>query len=344
MLEFSVKKLHKNLTIFGATIYFLMSANASAAEDVTVELSQPDDLSAKYYPAGISVKPDANSSSSNISLRPDVDSSNSNIFREIERSLIFSQQSTRNADFYRQPDDSDKKSDITINAGNGIDKGVSKDKDGNSNSGSPTIGIIVVNPKTSDLNIREKERLAYNSSAIDQYEVSIALYKEVLAAEPNNSYAKFSLAVIYQKLGQFRQAKSLYYQLLKSSPEMYQEVITNLLTILIEESPKEATYMLSRLAIENPQSAYIAAQAAIAYDRTKEYSKAILMMRKATNLDSENLLYRYDLAVMYDKSDKSKEASELYNSVVRDYSTENDEQQNIPIEQIKNRIKSIKNK
>jgi Flp pilus assembly protein TadD len=203
---------------------------------------------------------------------------------------------------------------------------------------------VVVNPKIDDLDIRQKERLAYNSAAIDQHEVAITLYKEVIAAEPNNSYAKFSLAVIYQKLGQFRQAKTLYYQLLKTAPDIYQEVITNLLTILIEESPKEAAYLLSRLANENSQSDYIAAQAAIAYERIKEHTRAIIMIKKAIELAPDNLLYKYNLAVMYDKAEKSKEAVEAYNLLLRNYRQNDDKQQEIPIEQVQSRIKTLKNK
>ena len=45
--------------------------------------------------------------------------------------------------------------------------------------------------------------------------MAIELYKQVLKKDHNNEYSKFSLAVVYQQLGQLNKAKTIYRDLLK---------------------------------------------------------------------------------------------------------------------------------
>ncbi|MDX2083006.1 MAG: tetratricopeptide repeat protein [Rickettsiales bacterium] len=253
---------------------------------------------------------------------------NPQLVQEIEKTLLFDKDSRQQIDFYK-PKKNQKKSDIVIDRG---------DKSFNAES---SVKIIVVDPKTSDSEIREKEKLAYNSALIGQYEVAIELYKQVLNAEPDNYYAKFSLAVVYQKLGQYRQAKTAYYQLLKADVDNKEEIIGNLLAILVDESPKDALYLLSRLTIENPKSSYILAQAALAYDKAKNYDQAIILLKKAIIYDDKRPDYKYNLAVIYDKIADYSSALSLYSEVLKN---SDGSDQSIPVDQIKKRIEFIRKK
>jgi tetratricopeptide (TPR) repeat protein len=255
--------------------------------------------------------------------------SNDDVIKEIEKSLLFDQDARQKIDFYSR-DKSYKHSNINISAGD--DQNQEKSK---------TVDIVVVDGKINNFDLRQKEKLAYNSALIGQYEVAIELYKQVLAFEPDNIYAKFSLAVMYQKIGQLRQAKTLYYELLKDNAPNQEEIIGNLLAVLVEESPQDAVYLLSNLAVENPKSPYIFAQFAIAYDKIKNYEQAINLLQKAITLDADNINYQYNLAVIYDKTAQYEKALDLYSSVARNDSGQN---QSIPFEQIQKRIDSIKNK
>jgi len=254
--------------------------------------------------------------------------SNSDVIQDIEKSLLFDKSSREQINLYQAK--KSKKSDITISADNSSEKG-----------GKPVVEITVVNPKGENFNNREKEKLAYNAFLVGQYEVAIELYKQVLLLEPKNSYDKFSLAVVYQKIGQYRQAKTLYQELLKTNPENEEEIVGNLLSILIEESPKDAVYLLSRLTTQNPKSSYVIAQAAIAYDRIKNYDQAVSLFQRAISLDSENLGYKYNLAIIYDKTSDYEKALEFYSMVAKNYS---EEDQSIPIDQVQRRIESIRSK
>jgi tetratricopeptide (TPR) repeat protein len=251
---------------------------------------------------------------------------NDSIVKEIESTLLFSEDEKKTLG---SRNNKSKKSDFTIERGK------------TAQSPSVAVKIDVNDVKVENISVREKERIAYNASLIEQYEVSIQLYKEILLAEPGNDYAKFSLAVLYQKIGQISQAKALYYEILKNDPENKDEVISNLLSALISESPRDAIYLLSRLASQNPESSYIVAQAALAYDKLKDYDNAIAMLKKAISLQPERLDYKYNLAVMYDKSGDYNNALNSYSNVIKGYD-ETSSQQISSLDQIKQRVESIK--
>lgn len=258
--------------------------------------------------------------------------STGDIIKEIEKTLLFDKESSEKINFYRNSKSS-KKSSITISEGNPSDDSTPKAK--------AEVDILVVDPKFDKFDVREKEKLAYNISLIGQDEVAIELYKQVISAEPDNVYAKFSLAVLYQKLGQLNQAKNLYYDLLKNNPSNKEEIVGNLLAILIEESPRDAIYLLSRLSVQNPQSSYILAQTANAYDRMKNYDQAVNFLKKALKIDASNVDYKYNLAVIYDKTSQFEKALELYTDVAKNYANDND---SLSLEQIEKRISAIKSK
>lgn len=253
---------------------------------------------------------------------------NDSIVKEIENTLLFDEKSNEEMKFYKKKS-SDKKSDIVINRGGS-----------NTKASGAVIKIDITDQKVGNFNIREKEKTAYNASLIEQYEVSIKLYKDVLVSEPNNAYAKFSLAVLYQKIGQLAQAKTLYQELLKNDPANKEDIVGNLLAILIEESPKDAIYLLSRLATQNPESSYIIAQSALAYDKVQNYEQAVNMLKRAIALQPERVDYKYNLAVIYDKMGNYTKSIESYSEVIKTY--DNNNHQLTSIDQIKKRIESIK--
>lgn len=252
--------------------------------------------------------------------------SSDEIVKEIERSLLFDNESKERADFYNKKDI--RKSVFTLEAGNkkNDDKSKNKDKDKekkvddseDSNKQDKAIAeVLIIDSKKDDIDLREKEKLAYNAAIIGQYEVAIELYKKILEKEPDNQYVKFAMAVNYQNIRQFRQAKSIYYQLLKSNPDNNQEIINNLLAIIIEENPRDASYILTRLTVQNPTSAAIMSQAALAFEKIKDYNQAIYLLKKAITIDNNNIEYFYNLAIIYDKNEDYDNAISYYMQTMR---------------------------
>ena len=187
--------------------------------------------------------------------------SNDDILQNIEKSLLFDKSEAQEVNFYRNQS---KKGDSLV-----IERAPNRNS-----KNKPVIDVSVTDVKIDNDAIRQSLNNAYNLSLIDQNEAAIEIYKEVLTIKPDDEYSKFSLAVLYQKMNQNNQAKNLYHELLENDPENKHQIISNLLSILIEESSQEAIYFLSRLHKQNPKSSYITAQLGLAYEKLENYDLA----------------------------------------------------------------------
>ncbi len=251
------------------------------------------------------------------------------VIKDIEKSLLFLEDDKRKITTPNVKNNSD----INISAG------IVKETQPN-----PLIYVLVSEPKLpANADVRTKEKMAYNATLSGQYEVARELFKQVIDEEPNNNYALQSLAIIYQKTGQFRQAKSIYYKLLQNNPQNKEEIIGNLIATLLQESPKDGLYLLSRMVAQHPNSSYILSQAALAYCDIKNYPMAIKLSKKAIELEPNRADYRYNLAVIYDKSGSFENAYLAYADSMK-YSYDDENGAPLPFDQIERRMESLKKK
>lgn len=153
--------------------------------------------------------------------------------------------------------------------------------------------------------------LAYEAVKFKEYEIAVKLCKEILQLNKKDNFTKLSLATSYHMLGQYMQAKPLYIELLPVFPNS-EQLVSNLLSIIIQESPYEAIYLLPSLAAKYNESATIQAQTSIAFSTVERYEDAIKYIQKAINLDEDNVEYKYNLAVLYDLTKKYEQAYALY--------------------------------
>lgn len=266
--------------------------------------------------------------------------SSDKIVQEIERNLLFDNESRNRVAFHQQ--DETKKSNFTFSP---TKEGAIKPNPANaklSNENKVSVEVFIADEKQS-YELKEKEKFAYNASLTGQYEVAIALYKEVLAKNPTNTDVKFALAVTYQNLRQNQQAKRIYYQLLKSNPENNQEIVSNLLTIIIEENPRDASRILSKLSVQNPQSAQIIAHGAIAFEKIKDYDQAIYLLKRAIHLDPIKFEYRYNLAILYDLNHDYDKAISAYLQLIDEIEKIGDVEYAEELEQVSSRVTYLQN-
>ncbi len=186
------------------------------------------------------------------------------------------------------------------------------------------------------------KRKAFDAMSYNQYEVAVKVYKQILQKDPNDAYANLSLATAYQYLGQYQQAKPLFLQATKDFPTD-QQVAANLLSIVIDESPYEAVYLLSSIADKNKTSPLFQAQASLAYTRVANYNKALEYIEKAIQLDDSNLEYQYNLAVIYDLKGEPARARYLYTQLLS-YPDNPDSAYVLPRTEIQERINELKYK
>lgn len=117
--------------------------------------------------------------------------------------------------------------------------------------------------------------------------------------------------------------------------------MANLLAIITDKTPYEAVYLLSNIADKNTNSPLIQAQASVAYSKIKNYKKAIDYIKKAIELDQNNLEYRYNLAVLYDLDKNYNQAKFLYNELLVFYSSNPENNYNLPLNEIQDRVNTL---
>jgi Tfp pilus assembly protein PilF len=156
---------------------------------------------------------------------------------------------------------------------------------------------------------------AYVALNSGQTEVASTLYKNILNNDANNVPALFGIATIYHQNSQLEEARALYTNILSLEPSN-QDALNNFLMLVGEESPEEAILELKKLEAINPTVSIIPAQIAMIYLRQGEDKKALKYFNKAILLAPDNLVYRYNLAILLDKMGDGLQAIGIYKQLI----------------------------
>ena len=156
---------------------------------------------------------------------------------------------------------------------------------------------------------------AYSEVTAGDAAGAIESYKRVLAADPLNQDALFSLASIYHRQGQIDKARPLYGILLKNYPNN-RDGLNNFLVLISDESPQEALAELERLEQRNPDFSPIPAQEALLLNKLGYVVEARDKMIRAIEISPENLTYKYNLAVMFDSQGDYASAAAIYRDLL----------------------------
>lgn len=148
-----------------------------------------------------------------------------------------------------------------------------------------------------------------------QYEGAIALYKNVLEKDAKNLDALFGIATSYQKAGQKPQARAAYAQLLKAYPG-YEPGLNNLLVMASSEAPQDALKELDAIGARNPNFATVYAQKGAIYSKLNDFANAKKNLVRAVELEPDNIVYRYNLAVLLDRMGDAANATKLYGQIL----------------------------
>lgn len=156
---------------------------------------------------------------------------------------------------------------------------------------------------------------AYKAALVGQIEASIILYKKALEMQPDSLNVMYAIATLYHKLNQFSEAKQLYSMILSIDPN-YQNALNNYLVVLAEESPTQALIEFKKLEKVNPNFSPVQAQIGMVYAKLGEYDIATEYLKRAVMLSPEVFNYRYNLAVLFDKMERYKDAIILYKQLL----------------------------
>ena len=156
---------------------------------------------------------------------------------------------------------------------------------------------------------------AYTALMGGDTETALTTYKTILASDPTNQDALFGLASTYHRNGNLEQARPYYGELLRVNPN-HREGLINFLALVSEESPNEALAELARLEQRNPDFSPIPAQESAVLSKLGYHDQARDKMLRAIELAPENMTYKYNLAVMFDRQNDYADASPLYRLLI----------------------------
>lgn len=156
---------------------------------------------------------------------------------------------------------------------------------------------------------------AYEALIAGDSEIATDIYQNIIAAEPRNQDALFGLAATYHRAGELAKARPLYGALLRVNPN-HREGLNNFLVLVSDEAPEEALFELQKLATRNPEFSPIRAQMALLLEKLGQHELARQEILKAIRITPENLVYKYNLAVMMDRQGHYADASALYGLLV----------------------------
>ncbi|MCE2927062.1 MAG: tetratricopeptide repeat protein [Rickettsiales bacterium] len=174
---------------------------------------------------------------------------------------------------------------------------------------------IKIEVKNRNRNLDYELEKAYDALVTGQPSLAIEIYKNILTNDPNNKGALFGLATTYHRSGQLDQARNYYGKLLAIAPK-HRDGLNNFLVLLADEAPEQALAKMEELAKRNPDFSPIPAQMAVIHQRLGNNEQATEHMFRAVALAPENMVYRYNLAIMLDKQKKYDEAARLYKQLI----------------------------
>ncbi len=170
--------------------------------------------------------------------------------------------------------------------------------------------------KRQQIDVNYELEKAYNALLQGNTEIAVMIYNDLLTVAPDNKHALFGLATTYHKLGLLEKARPVYGKLLELDP-YNKETLNNFLALIGEEAPDSAIAYLEQLKANNTDFSPIYAQLAQLYKKQGNLRSAILNMQQATAISPENMVYMYNLAVLYDGHKDTRRAEALYRRLIK---------------------------
>jgi tetratricopeptide (TPR) repeat protein len=173
----------------------------------------------------------------------------------------------------------------------------------------------------------------------DRMEQAIALYQQVLRAEPEHYDARFNLVAAYLQTAAYAKAYPIAAELFQQEPEN-QQVMLNLAIAHIGCGRFEKALALLDKAAEQPhaQMFEIAFHKAVVYRHLNQMESALSWYKQAEAMRPNDPGLLFNLAVAYDQNQQYEQAADYYIRFI-----EHDRQRDASkIQQIRQRIHTLK--
>lgn len=142
-------------------------------------------------------------------------------------------------------------------------------------------------------------------------DLATALYKKVLQLEPGNLDALSSLAALHQQNSEYAACIAIYAKMLQLNPRdkvTLNNLFATLMLIDMDKAQKDLEYLLEIKEDLDIAHSYLG----LILAKKNNYKQAIHHIAEAFKISPKTWIYIYNLAVMYDKIKKYKEALLVY--------------------------------
>lgn len=141
---------------------------------------------------------------------------------------------------------------------------------------------------------------------------------EILTQNSKDLIALNALAMVYYKKGRFEAADYLLNKAIAAHPES-SEVYSNRGLVLLAQNERREAIRSFRKAIElNPNNAVAGANVGSLYIQDKDYNKAVLSLEIAVKNGQRDLKVMNNYAIALAATGKTKEASDIYERLIKD--------------------------
>ncbi|PZP52960.1 MAG: occlusion derived virus envelope protein 66, partial [Micavibrio aeruginosavorus] len=178
------------------------------------------------------------------------------------------------------------------------------------------------------------------AASLGSNEAALKFYNELYRKNPGDPRIAMGRAVTLQKLGETQKAIDGYRDVLNTEPDN-PEALTNLMGLIGKTQPAVAIQNLLDLKERFPRSADVSAQLGLAYAQSGNPQDGLKQLNAAANLQPENPLHYFNMAVIYDRLKDRENAIKYYEQALDVYSV-NGGAGNFSREQIYDRLATLR--
>ncbi len=160
---------------------------------------------------------------------------------------------------------------------------------------------------------------ANRAASLGSNDAALGFYNELYRKNPNDPRILMGRAVTLQKLGETQKAIYGYKEVLDIEPNN-PEAITNLMGLIGKTQPAVALQNLLDLKERYPRNAAVAAQLGLAYAESGNPQDGLRELNSAANIQPENPLHYFNMAVIYDRLKDRNNAIKFYEQALDTYS------------------------
>jgi tetratricopeptide (TPR) repeat protein len=175
--------------------------------------------------------------------------------------------------------------------------------------GSPEGVVVEKSPQTARI---ESQLIAGGRAVkLGRYDAALEIYNSLYQMNPRDGRILMGRALTLQKMGEVAAAISGYEELLSLDPNNVDATV-NLMGLIRKEYPAVALEKLLDLRQRYPNSSAIAAQLGVAYADAGNVDSALRYLGMASQMQPQNPLHIYNMAVLADRAGKREQAIGFY--------------------------------